>query len=222
MSQAISTVLVAVEESKTVKTNTPKTNGKARSTAEIKMDGATIGDIVSQVMLMSQPLLIKVVTTAVTTATKQLMADMAAKTVERNCELDVLKEVQLHIYNNYYALSMCCISVQLVDHLLAVVELETKFNPHHLVALLGLCLVPSALVTLPDPDGKGQLAKLVDLYEKDLASPESVSHQMVSWKIKWQQQMEQHAWQSRGFSSHHDCTGCYGICVGMLASSSSD
>ncbi len=29
-------------------------------------------------------------------------------------------------------------------------------------------------------------------HEEDLASPESVSHQMVSWKIKWQQQMEQH------------------------------
>ena len=83
-----------------------------------------------------------------------------------------------------------CISVPLVDHLLA--ELETRFSPHHRVALLGLCLIPSALVTLPDPDVKNHLAKLVDLYEDDLASPESVSHQMVSWKIKWQQQMEQH------------------------------
>ena len=83
-----------------------------------------------------------------------------------------------------------CISVPLVDHLLA--ELETRFSPHHRVALLGLCLIPSALVTLPDPDVKIHLAKLVDLYEEDLAFPESVSHQMVSWKIKWQQQMEQH------------------------------
>ena len=83
-----------------------------------------------------------------------------------------------------------CISVPLVDHLLA--ELETRFSPHHRVALLGLCLIPSALVTLPDPDVKNHLAKLVDLYEDDLASPESVSHQMVSWEIKWQQQMEQH------------------------------
>ena len=83
-----------------------------------------------------------------------------------------------------------CISVPLVDHLLA--ELETRFSPHHRVALLGLCLIPSALVTLPDPDVKNHLAKLVDLYEDNLASPESVSHQMVSWKIKWQQQMEQH------------------------------
>ena len=83
-----------------------------------------------------------------------------------------------------------CISVPLVDHLLA--ELETRFSPHHRVALLGLCLVPSPLVTLHDLDVKSHLAKLVDLYEDDLASPESVSHQMVSWKIKWQQQMEQH------------------------------
>ena len=83
----------------------------------------------------------------------------------------------------------CCISVPLVDHLL--VELQTRFSRHHCVPLLRLCLVPSSLVTLPDPDVKNHLAKLVDLYE-DLASPESVSHQMVSWKIKWQQQMEQH------------------------------
>ena len=48
------------------------------------------------------------------------------------------------------------------------------------------------LVTLPDPNVKSHLAKLVDLDEEDLASPESVSYQMVCWKIKWQQQMEQH------------------------------
>ena len=62
-----------------------------------------------------------------------------------------------------------CISVPLVDHLLA--ELETRFSPHHRVALLGICLIPSALVTLPDPDVENHVAKLVDLYEDDLASP---------------------------------------------------
>ena len=60
------------------------------------------------------------------------------------------------------------ISVSLVDHLLA--ELETRLSPHHRVALLGLCLVPSVLVTIPGPDVKTHLAKLVDLYEEDLAS----------------------------------------------------
>ena len=54
-----------------------------------------------------------------------------------------------------------CISVPFVDHLL--VELETRFSRHHSVALLGLCLVPSVLVTLPYPDVKSHLAKLVDL-----------------------------------------------------------
>ena len=83
-----------------------------------------------------------------------------------------------------------CISVPMVDHLL--VELETRFSPHHRAALLGLCLVPSALVTLPDTDVNSNLAKLVDQYEGDLPSPESVFNQMHSWKIKWQQQMEQH------------------------------
>ena len=60
-----------------------------------------------------------------------------------------------------------------------LVELEPRFSPHPRVALLAFCLVPSALVTLPDPDKKRHLAKLVDLYEEDFASPESVSHQMV-------------------------------------------
>lgn len=83
-----------------------------------------------------------------------------------------------------------CISVPLVDHL--VVELERRFSPHHCIALLGLCLVPSALVTLPDQDVKGNLAKLVEQYEEDLPSPASVSSQLHSWKIKWQEQMRQH------------------------------
>ena len=68
-----------------------------------------------------------------------------------------------------------CISVPLVDHLL--VELETRFITHHRVALLELCLEPSALVTLLGPDVKSHLAKPVDLYEEELASPENVSHQ---------------------------------------------
>ena len=61
------------------------------------MDGATIGDIVSQVVVLAiQPLLIKVITLAVITATRQLMNDMATTTAERKAELDGLKkEVQL-------------------------------------------------------------------------------------------------------------------------------
>ena len=47
------------------------------------------------------------------------------------------------------------------DHLL--VELVTIFSPHQCITLLGLCLVPSALVTQPGPDVKKHLAKLVDL-----------------------------------------------------------
>ena len=83
-----------------------------------------------------------------------------------------------------------CIWAPLVDQ--PLVELEARFSHHHRVALLGLCLVPSALVTLPNPDVRSHLAKLVDIYEEYLASPESVFHQMVSWKIKWQKQMAQH------------------------------
>ena len=99
VSQAIiASVLAVVEESKTVKINTPKTNGKTRETTG-RMDGTIIGHIVSHVVLAIQPLLIKVVPTALTTETKQLMTDMAAKTWERKCELDGLKKkVQLHTF----------------------------------------------------------------------------------------------------------------------------
>ena len=99
VSQAITTaVLAVVEDSKTVK-GTPKTNGKTRATTGNKIDGATIGDIVSQVVLAIQPVLIKAVTSAVTTATRQLMTDMATKTAGRKAELDGLKkEVQLHTF----------------------------------------------------------------------------------------------------------------------------
>ena len=61
----------------------PKTNGKTRATTG-KMDwGATIGDIVRQVVLATQPPLIKVVTSAVTTATRPLMTEMACETEVR-------------------------------------------------------------------------------------------------------------------------------------------
>ena len=109
-----------------------------------------------------------------------------------------------------------CISVPLVDHLL--VELDARFNPHHRVVLLGLCLAPPALVTLPDPDVRSHLANLVDLYEEDIASPESVSHQVVSWQIKWQQQMEQHGkpasllYHHKLYRTRQVCTQTYGCC----------
>ena len=63
-----------------------------------------------------------------------------------------------------------CISVPLVDHLL--VELETRFSPHHRVVLIGLCLVGPTFgvgYPIPDPGVKSHLVKMVDLYEEDLA-----------------------------------------------------
>ena len=40
-------------------------------------------------------------------------------------------------------------------------------------------------VGYPDSDIKSHLAKPVDLHEEDLAYPDSVSHPMVRWNIKW-------------------------------------
>ena len=52
-----------------------------------------------------------------------------------------------------------CITIPLLDHLL--VELESRFSHLHRVALLGLCPVPSALVSIPDGQIRENLANLV-------------------------------------------------------------
>ena len=90
-------------------------------------------------------------------------------------------------------------------------------SPHRVV-LLGLCLAHPALVTLPDPDVRSHLANLVDLYEEYIASQEGVSHQVVSWQIKWQQQMEQHGkpasllYHHKLYRTRQVCTQTYGCC----------
>ena len=70
-----------------------------------------------------------------------------------------------------------CITIPLVDHLL--VALETRFSPHHRVTLQGLCLVPSASVTLPDDEIKSNMAKLVAQYEDDLTSSAQLEDQVA-------------------------------------------
>ena len=67
---------------KTVKINMPKTTGKTRTTGKDGL-GATIGGIVRQVVLATQPPLIKVVTSAAPTPKRQLMTEMACETEVR-------------------------------------------------------------------------------------------------------------------------------------------
>ena len=77
-----------------------------------------------------------------------------------------------------------CISVSMVDHLLS--EQHTKFSSHYQTAMLGLSLVPSALVTLPADDVKSNLTKLVDFYTEDVHSSGNVNSELHSWTVEWE------------------------------------
>ena len=78
---------------KTINSATPKQNTKTRS---VKIDGATIGEIVGQVVLAIQPLLIEIITSAVGSATKLLIAELSATTTSTRREMNSLgKEVQM-------------------------------------------------------------------------------------------------------------------------------
>jgi len=80
------------------------------------------------------------------------------------------------------------ITIPLLDHLL--VEMRSRFSKQQVVALQGLSLVPSILVTLSLPDNN--IDKLVDLYKKDLPSPGSLSSELHSWQHKWQRHQGLH------------------------------
>ena len=49
--------------------------------------------------------------------------------------------------SEYYCHS---VSIPMLDHLLS--EMKTRFTTHQKTALLGLCIVPSVMVTLPDEE----------------------------------------------------------------------
>ena len=84
----------------------------------------------------------------------------------------------------------CCIFVPMVDHLLSELHTGcTTFSSHHRSAMLGLSLVPYALVTLPADDVKSNLTKLVYFYTEDLHSCDSVNSELHSWTVKWELQM---------------------------------
>ena len=83
-----------------------------------------------------------------------------------------------------------CITIPMIDHFLT--DMKSRFSPHHRVALLGLSLVPSALVSLSADNIKANVAGLVAQYQHDLRSPRSVATQVHSWKLKWEEKAKQH------------------------------
>ena len=78
----------------------------------------------------------------------------------------------------------------LLDHLLS--EMKTRFTTHQKTALLGLCIVPSVMVTLPDEECTSKVSQLADMYQDDLPSPDSVLSELHYWQMKWQHHLREH------------------------------
>jgi hypothetical protein len=82
------------------------------------------------------------------------------------------------------------ISIPLLDHLLS--EMQSRFTTHHQIALLGLCIVPSVMVTLPDEEYNTTVMKFADSYIGDLPSADCIQSELHCWKMKWVKQQQQH------------------------------
>ncbi len=82
------------------------------------------------------------------------------------------------------------ITVPVLDHLLS--ELRSRFSKHQKTALLGLCVVPSLVVSLPSDESTSLIKELRDMYKEDLPSHECTETELQSWKIKWQKQATDH------------------------------
>ena len=83
----------------------------------------------------------------------------------------------------------CCISIPVLDHLLS--EMESRFSSHQQTALLGLSIVPSALVSLPTEEYTTKSMQLAKMYNADLPSPDCVESELHCWQLKWQQQFRE-------------------------------
>ena len=58
--------------------------------------------------------------------------------------------------------------------------------------MLGLCIVPPAMLTMPGPQFLEHTSKLAELYEADLPSASSFNGERECWMVKWQKQLVQH------------------------------
>ena len=67
------------------------------------------------------------------------------------------------------------IFIPLLDHLLS--EMDMRFTTHHQTGLRGMCLVPSALITIGFEDTKPKVADLVEMYKEDLPPQGSIQLQ---------------------------------------------
>ena len=90
-------VQAAFEEDKgnKPKGGTPKgiATGKTRGNSAAKADGAMIGEIMAQMVETMQPMLIKAITVAICTSTKQIVTDIMKETNVLKQEVNALKRV---------------------------------------------------------------------------------------------------------------------------------
>lgn len=89
--------------------------------------------------------------------------------------------------SQYYLRSL---SIPIIDHLLS--ELRTRFSSHHKTALLGLCLIPSVMISMSTDLFTESSSKLAEMYQDDLPSPESFISEVEIWNLKWQEHYKSH------------------------------
>ena len=83
--------------------------------------------------------------------------------------------------SQYY---LCTLSIPIIDHLLT--EITTRFSAHNKSALLGLCIIPSAMILMPSESFVESCFKLAELYREDLPSPECFTSEIETSRMKWQ------------------------------------
>ena len=71
-------------------------------------------------------------------------------------------------------------------------EIKTRFTTHQKTALLGLCIVPSVMVTLLNEECASKVSQLADMYQDDLPSTDSVLIELHCWQMKWQHHLREH------------------------------
>lgn len=118
------------------------------------------------------------------TAEKMCETIGTVPSIPRRCQRQTHRDnVPADTPSQYYCRT---ISIPLVDYLLS--EMKSRFSSHQKTAILGLSLVPSAMITMSAEEFTTNTQKLAELYSTHLPSPESFSSELDCWNIKWKQQ----------------------------------
>ncbi len=86
------------------------------------------------------------------------------------------------------------ISIPLLDHILS--ELHSRFSSHNQMALKGMCLIPSVMVTLTKEEVQRRVNSLVELYQADLPCTNGINGDILCWYLKWEKHGQEHGRES--------------------------